>query len=136
MTTSSAQAAPATTVEVPEATIVLEAGEQYAGLVLDTETGQPLHHLILLATRPDKRLAWQAAKDWAASVGGELPTRQEQALLYANCKRHLNPARYWSSEQYEHDASYAWYCGFGGGTQDINDVGFEACAVAVRRLTA
>ena len=69
---------------LPEAEIELQPGERYAGAVLGEE-GQIKHHLVLLAATPDSRMSWNAAKAWAASVGGDLPTRQEQALLYANC---------------------------------------------------
>ena len=56
--------------------------------------------------------------DWAFSVVGALPTRHEQALLYANCKSHLKPKWHWSSETHEEDASYAWGCDFDYGTQN------------------
>ena len=47
----------------------LQPGEHYAGVVLD-ESGQVVHHLVLMAQRPDVKLKWQEAMDWAASVGG------------------------------------------------------------------
>ena len=94
-----------------EAEIQLRPGEQYAGTVLDAN-GSLQHHLVLMADVPTEDLNWQAAMDWAASIGGELPTRQEQALLYANCKPHLQPRWHWSSETHEDDASYAWLCHF------------------------
>ncbi len=111
----------------------LQPGERYAGVVLD-ESGQHKHHLVLLAPRPEQDLAWQAAMDWAQSIGGVLPTRQEQALLYANCKPHLKPEWHWSSETHESDASYAWKCHFGYGFQNGNHKGFDGSAVAVRRV--
>ncbi len=111
----------------------LQPGEHYAGVVLD-ESGQVTHHLVLMAPRPDKKLQWQAAMDWAASVGGALPTRQEQALLYANCKPHLKPEWHWSSETHADDAYYAWGCFFGHGTQSRYRKSYEGSAVAVRRV--
>ena len=117
----------------PSATIDLQPGERYAGVVLDAD-GKTMHHLVLLPQRPDERLDWQDAMDWATSVGGHLPTRQEQALLYANCKPHLKPVWYWSSETYEDDASFAGYCNFGGGGQIIILKSYEGAAVAVRRV--
>lgn len=120
-------------IEIDECTIVLEPGERYAGAVLD-EDGQHQHHLVLLADRPDKKLTWQDAMDWADTVGGVLPTRQEQALLYANCKPHLKPEWHWSSEMHEEDASYAWYCFFGYGDQLDGPKSYEGSAVAVRRV--
>ena len=113
--------------------IDLQPGEHYAGVVLD-EAGQVLHHLVLMAERPDGKLTWQAACEWAASVGGELPSRQEQALLYANCKPHLEPAWHWSGEAHEDNASYAWGCNFDDGYQGDDGKSYEGAAVAVRRL--
>jgi hypothetical protein len=45
--------------------------------------------------------------------GGELPTRQEQSLLYANLKAEFQPDWYWSSEQTHSDSSFAWLQYFG-----------------------
>ena len=118
---------------LPEAAIELAPGEHYAGAVLD-EQGHVLHHLVLMAAKPDSELAWQAAMDWAASVGGALPTRQEQALLYANCKPHLEPAWHWSSET--EGSSYAWGCYFYYGNLYSSYRSYEGSAVAVRRFTA
>lgn len=118
---------------IHEAAIGLDPGEHYAGTILD-ESGQVTHHLVLMAPRPDKKLQWQAAMDWAASVGGALPTRQEQALLYANCKPHLKPEWHWSSETHADDAYYAWGCFFGHGTQSRYRKSYEGSAVAVRRV--
>ena len=122
-----------TYIEVEDITIELQPGERYAGIVID-EDGDPEHHLILMAQRPDKKLNWQAAMDWASSVGGSLPSRQEQALLYANCKPHLKPDWHWSSQTHEDDASYAWYCHFSYGTQYDGHKFTELAAVAVRRI--
>lgn len=116
-----------------EVEIELQPGERYAGMVLDQE-GTLLHHLVLMAQRPDGDVKWQDAMDWAASVGGALPNRQEQALLYANCKPHLDAAWHWSSETYERDASYAWCCYFSDGDQGLSLKSYEGTAVAVRRI--
>jgi hypothetical protein len=117
----------------PEVSIELAPGERYAGAVL-TETGHIDHHLVLMAARPEGKLEWQAAMDWAASVGGDLPSRQEQALLYANCKPHMKPEWHWSNETHENDASYAWGCYFSNGGQVNLRKSYEGSAVAVRRI--
>ena len=122
-----------TTLQIAPVAIELQPGERYAGAVLDA-TGQVKHHLILLPARPDKCAPWQAQVDWAASAGGTLPDRQEQALLYANCKDALPPVWCWSSETHEDDASFAWYCYFGNGYQGNGHKSYEGSAVAVRRL--
>lgn len=114
--------------------IELAPGERYAGVVLDAD-GRVQHHLVLLASQGENLTHPQAIK-WAASVGGQLPTQQEQALLYANCKPHLRPRWHWSSETYEADASCAWGCDFISGYQLYGHESWQACAVAVRRLAA
>jgi hypothetical protein len=119
-------------VAVHAATIELRSGEHYAGTVLD-ESGAVKHHLILMADRPSKRLNWQDAKAWASKIGGALPDRQEQALLFANCKAHLDSGWHWSSQEHEEDASYAWGCDFLGGDQYDTRKSYEGSAVAVRR---
>jgi len=123
-----------TLLTVREAQIELQPGERYAGLVLDAE-GHASHHLVLLPGQAES-VSWTAAKDWADSAGGELPTRQEQSLLFANLKSEFKPRWYWSAEEYEDDSSYAWIQGFGGGGQVSGIKSFEGHARAVRRFTA
>ena len=113
--------------------IELQPGEHYAGVVLDTE-GKVMHHLVLMAQKPTGKLSWQDAMDWATSAGGHLPTRQEQALLYANCKPHLQSDWHWSCESHEEDASSAWDCHFCDGHQFGSRKSYEGAAVAVRRF--
>lgn len=113
--------------------ITLRPGDQYAGPVLDA-SGKVLHHLVMMDERPANKLNWQAAKDWAASIGANLPTRQELALIYANCKPHLQPTWHWSCEEYEENASYAWLCDFLSGLQSDYLKSFEGSVVAVRRI--
>jgi len=120
-------------VALPAACIALQPGERYAGMVLD-DAGQLKHHLILMAQRPGKKLAWQPAMDWAASVGGTLPDRQEQSLLYANCKTHLPEGWSWSSQTHADDASCAWCCYFTSGYQSDDHKSYEGSAVAVRLI--
>ncbi|HRH29639.1 MAG TPA: DUF1566 domain-containing protein [Aquabacterium sp.] len=112
--------------------IELKAGERYAGLVLHPD-GTPSHHLILL---PDQAVDvnWQDATAWAAKIGGELPSRQEQSLLFANLKNEFLLRTYWSRE--EHSKGSAWFQGFCYGTQSSNGHYGEFCARAVRRLNA
>jgi hypothetical protein len=119
----------------PAADIQLLPGEHYAGPVLDAD-GKITHHLVQMAATSSSKLDWQAAMDWAASVGGALPTSQEQALLFANCKPHLQPVWHWSSEQHEDDASYAWLCTFTNGFQFHDLKSAAGSAVAVRRVAA
>lgn len=122
-----------TVLTLEQFSIELQPGEHYAGPVLEA-SGRITHHLVLMAQRPADKLGWQAAMDWAISVGGSLPSRQEQALLYANCKPHLKPDWHWSSETHEDEASSAWFCFFDHGNQYDNHKSCEGSAVAVRRV--
>lgn len=110
----------------------IKQSEIYAGLILGKK-GQPDHHLVLLAEKPTK-LNWNDAKTWAASVGGELPTRREQSLLFANCKEEFEGYYYWSNEQIAYDPDYAWLQHFNYGGQSNNRKSYEFRARAVRRL--
>jgi hypothetical protein len=83
----------------------LEDGEKYAGLILN-EDGSPSHHVVLLDG--DTSLTWKKAVEWAKKQGGELPTRREQSLLFANCGAEFKRDWYWSGEQRAEDADYAW----------------------------
>ena len=115
----------------PAVEIALQPGQRYAGAVLDDD-GTVKHHLVLLAARPDVDLNWKAAQAWAEEAGGVLPNRQEQALLFANCKAALPQRWCWSSEP--EGSSYAWYCNFNNGNQYYGHTSYGGCAVAVRRL--
>jgi len=107
-------------------------GETYAGLILK-EDGTPSHHLILLpGDADDADHATQT--EWAKSVGGELPTRQEQSLLFANCKQHFKSDWYWSGEQYASDSSFAWCQSFRDGSPAYHHITSGLAARAVRRL--
>ena len=120
-------------IDIKASTILLGPGEHYAGVILD-ESGQIKHHLVLMAERPGKDLSWSEAMAWASKVGGQIPDRQEQALLYANCKQHLQAVWHWSSQTHESDASSAWYCYFIHGGQNGLRKSYEGAAVAVRRV--
>lgn len=117
---------------IPGLDIELKAGERYAGLALHPD-GTPSHHLILLPGQAED-VTWKAATDWAATIGGELPTRQEQSLLFASLKGEFLERYYWSCESYS--SSSAWCHYFGFGYQDSSDRSREFCARAVRRLNA
>ena len=120
-------------IEIEGNVISLSPGEHYAGAVLDAD-GKHMHDLVLMPQRHGKRLNWKDALAWAEEVGGALPTRQEQSLIFANCKPHLEGVYHWSCEEYEGDASYAWFCGFSHGGQCYDRKNRELAAVAVRRL--
>ena len=126
------QAFETTSIHFPEALIELRPGEHYAGLITGKD-GEASYHLILMAEQPTDDLNWQAAKDWAKRIGGELPTRREQSLLYANGKEQFEDRYYWSSEAYEGNSSYAWSQDFYYGYQHGDHIDYELRARAVRR---
>ena len=114
-------------VDMLNAPFALKKGEIYAGILL--VDGKPDHHVILLAG--DTSLTWDKAVAWAKKQGGELPTRKEQALLFANAAAAFQSRWYWSSEQHASNESYAWMQDFddGGQTYDHKDDGYRARAV-------
>ena len=117
---------------IPAAAINLAPGERYAGLVLSTD-GEPAHHLILLPGEAEE-VTWEQAKEWATKQSGDLPTRQEQALLYANLKSQFKPQWYWSGQAHETESAWAWCQYFYYGYQYDDYQSLELRARAVRRL--
>lgn len=126
---TSAQPEAALTFTIPS----LNEGEHYAGIVLDPESSQPTHHLILLPGEA-KSITWPDALTWAEQAGGALPTRQEQALLYANLKPHFKGDWHWSGEQGAGLEASAWCQDFLSGGQLYYHKFNELRARAVRRL--
>lgn len=108
---------------------ILKPGEQYAGILLGKDD-QPDHHIILLPGDVEKN--WDEAKAWAASIGGELPQRREQSLLFANLKAEFESAWYWSSEA--NGDGWAWDQSFSSGFQCTHPTTYALRARAVRRL--
>ena len=108
----------------------LQEGEIYAGLILGKD-GTADYHLFL---QPGEAVdvTWQGAVDWAKKLGHALPTRAEQALLFANLKDQFKSDWYWSGEQA--GPSYAWGQVFFNGGQDTSLRSYEGRARAVRRL--
>jgi hypothetical protein len=118
---------------IAQVEIELQPGERYAGIILGDE-GAPSHHLILLPGAADD-VTWDQAKAFAAEAGGELPTRREQSLLFANLKDEFEQRWYWSSEQPAAYDDYAWFQGFGYGNQLTSIMSASLRARAVRRLS-
>ncbi len=105
----------------------------YAGLIAGTdELGGDAHLVVLAGDRDD--LTWPKALAWAASVGGRLPTRREQAILFGNVPQLFEKVWYWSSEQYAGDAEYAWFQTFLNGYQDSLHKASRCRARAVRSI--
>lgn len=122
----------ASILHIPEAIIKLTPGERYAGIITG-ESANPSYHLVLLPNQVENA-DWEEAKAWATGQGGDLPTRREQALLYANLKEEFEERAYWSCEAHESDFGWAWYQYFYDGYQDSLDRSSELRARAVRRI--
>jgi hypothetical protein len=109
----------------------LAEGETYIGLI-GNAAGEA-HHVILLPGDNDEA-NHEAALEWAKSIGGDLPTRIEQAMLWANHKDLFQKDWYWSNETPSADPAYAWYQYFNYGYQLLSRKDNELRARAVRRL--
>ena len=105
-------------------------GGTYAGIIRGVN-GALDEHLVLLDGEAEA-VSWDAAGSWAASLGGELPTRAEQRLLQANLPTQFKPDWYWSGEQA--GPSHAWRQDFGSCYQNCYDRSYEGRARAVRRF--
>jgi hypothetical protein len=110
----------------------LAEGETYVGAIISAD-GTHHHHIILLPGDHDD-CNWKAAMAWAASLGGDLPNRIEQSLMFATLKDQFQKDWYWSGELYASDASFAWCQSFSYGTQGNGHVSDQCRARAVRRL--
>jgi len=114
-------------IQMPE----LRAGEKWAGIYLD-ENGKAVHHVILLPGFRES-INWKDAVEWAESIGGVLPDRCEQALLYAFMKAEFKPVWHWSSEQHVAASDCAWLQTFDDGYQNDDLKISKFSARAVRR---
>lgn len=109
----------------------LAEGEIYIGAIGDT--AGDVHHVILLPGDNDDA-TFEAQTEWAQSIGGELPTRVEQAMLWANHRDQFKKDWYWSNETHHSASGYAWCQTFYYGGQHDARMISELRARAVRRL--
>lgn len=110
----------------------LNEGETYVTTLFDATT-QTGYHLILLPG-DNNGATWQKQLEWAKEIGGDLPTRVEQALLFEKHRDQFKKDLYWSNEAVSYWASWAWYQYFYNGGQNNNSQTLELRARAVRRL--
>jgi hypothetical protein len=113
---------------------LLGEGEHYAGIILGKD-GKPDQHVILLPGEAEE-VTWATARSWALEQGGELPSRRELALLYANLREQFQRMWYWSSEPQEPRSQLVWGQNFTSGIQTMYGRPFRGRARAVRRITA
>ena len=110
----------------------LKEGEIYVGAIIAPDgTG---NHVILLDGDNDGA-DWNAQMEWAKSIGGDLPEKVEQALLYAHLKERFQEAWYWSNTQHASGSIYAWGQDFNDGFQYDFSKSYEGRARAVRRVS-
>jgi len=110
----------------------LSEGEVYVGAIGD-KNGDVQH--IVLLPGDNERASWSEQLAWAKSIGGDLPTRVEQAMLFANCRDQFKEAAYWSTQEDTDDSGWAWCQYFGYGGQHDNHKTDALRARAVRRLS-
>ena len=110
----------------------LKEGEFYAGLILG-KGDEPDYHLVLLAGDAAD-VSWPAAREWALARGGELPTRRELSLLFANLREQFERTWYWSSEHHETRVQLVWGQNFASGIQTVYGRPYRGHARSVRRL--
>ncbi len=123
-------------IHFPEVLIDLAPGEHYAGMIVGKD-GEPSYHLVLVPGQADD-VNWEKAMEWAGKQGGEyvarLPTRREQALLYANLKEQFEESAVWSCEVGAAESGWAWCQNFHDGDQGDTRKSNVLRARAVRRL--
>ena len=105
-------------------------GERYIGGAISADG--TITHVILLPG--EIHTNWQNANEWAASIGGNLPTRVEQAMFFATARDAFKTTTYWSCETHESESGWAWCQDFHDGYQDCSHKYHELRARAVRRL--
>ena len=110
----------------------LNVNEKWLGVVVSAN-GLKKEHIILLPEEKDE-IKWQDAMQWAESIGGHLPDRVEQALLFKCMKDEFEEEAYWSCEESTNNTEWAWSQDFYYGLQLCNGKDDELRARAVRRL--
>ena len=109
----------------------LAEGETYVGAIGDAAGN--LYHVILLPGDNDDA-THESQLEWAKSIGGDLPSRIEQAMLWANHRDQFKKDWYWSNEIHHAESGWAWCQHFGTGDQYDDLKYYELRARAVRRL--
>jgi len=105
--------------------------ETYIATLFDANAQQGYHLILLPGDADDANYETQLA--WAQSIGGDLPNRVEQALLWQKARDQFKPDAYWSNERHHKNTSCAWVQGFHYGVQLSLRIYDEWRARAVRR---
>ncbi len=111
----------------------LNDGEKWVGCIISAN-GLKAEHIVLRPGQSEPA-NWQSQMAWAESIGGHLPDRCEQAMLYKFMKDEFKEEAYWSCETHANNAGWAWFQYFYDGGQDLNSKSSELRARAVRRIS-
>ena len=109
----------------------LSEGEIYIGAIGDADGN--LYHVILLPG-DNNDATHKSQLEWAKSIGGDLPIRIEQAMLWANHRDQFKKDWYWSNETHHAASGWAWFQLFRYGGRYSSYRSLELRARAVRRL--
>lgn len=109
----------------------LNEGEIYIGAIGNAK-GEVYHLVLLPGDNDDATHAEQLA--WAQSIGGDLPNRIEQAMLWADHRDQFKKDWYWSNEKHHSESGWAWCQSFITGTPSNDPTDYALRARAVRRL--
>lgn len=120
------QATKQTCFAIPE----LKEGEIYAGAIINPD-GTGRHTILLPGDNDDAD--WETQKEWAKSIGGDLPDRVQQAMLYKYLPEHFKKDWYWSGEQ--RGSGSAWFQLFTSGDQIWLSTNVKCRARAVRSVS-
>ncbi|MBH9725146.1 DUF1566 domain-containing protein [Burkholderia contaminans] len=112
---------------------VLNDGEIYLGGFVDSN-GNVSHTILLPGDH--NGATWQQQKDWAASIGGDLPTRVELAVVYEKDPAQFTRTWYWAKEESTDQPGWGWFHTFSLGYQNIAPGDNKYRARAVRRVTS
>lgn len=108
-------------------------GGKYGGIGRGLN-GAADHHLVVYQEAPS-RMNHAAALEWAKAEGGEIWTRWDSALCFANLRELFRTDEYyWTATQHEAYSAYAWIQAFGDGPQLDHHKDTEYRARLVRRF--
>lgn len=112
-------------------------GEIYIGCIGDVASS--VNHVILLPGDNDPA-PWKDQIEWAQSIGGDLPTIIEMAMLYTHFVREFREKVYWTRDTVRCPGEYAplraRYHSFADGHQNNFPLETSFRARAVRRVPA
>jgi len=104
-------------------------GERYLGSIIEP-SGRVRHTFLMPG---DVKKNWNDGMAWAKDLGGDLPDRIEQAMLYAYIPDEFQKDAYWSNTQHAGYSDLAWFQDFYYGSQGDYNKSCECRARPVRR---